>query len=117
MVEAELKQIIEITENAATELKRYLEKHGKPNAALRIFITAGGCAGLSYGMVIEEKVTEDDFVIEQHGAKIVIDRTSAPFIAGSRIDYREDKLMGGGFIIDNPNAVSTCGCGESFRIA
>jgi len=55
MVEAELKQIIEITENAATELKRYLEKHGKPNAALRIFITAGGCAGLSYGMVIEEK--------------------------------------------------------------
>lgn len=117
MVESELKQVIQITENAATELKRYLEKQGKQNAALRIFITAGGCAGLSYGMVVDEKLTEDDYVIEQFGVKIIVDRSSAPFLAGSKIDYRADKLMGGGFVIDNPNAVATCGCGESFKVA
>jgi iron-sulfur cluster assembly protein len=115
MVEAELRQIVQITEAAANELKKHLEKQGKPNAALRIFITAGGCAGLSYGMVIDEKITEDDYVIEQHSVKIIVDRSSAPFIAGSTIDYRSDKLMGGGFVVSNPNAVTTCGCGESFR--
>ncbi len=115
MTEVEIKQIVQITESAATELKRYLERQGKPNAALRIFITAGGCAGLSYGMVVDEKITEDDFVVEQYGARIVVDRSSAPFIAGSLIDYKADKLMGGGFVINNPNAVTTCGCGESFR--
>jgi iron-sulfur cluster assembly protein len=115
--ESDIKPIIQLTDQAAQELKSYLEKQGKPGAALRIFVTAGGCSGLSYGMVVDEKFSEDDFVIDQHGARVVVDRSSAPFIAGSVIDYKTEKLMGGGFVVTNPNAVTTCGCGESFRTA
>lgn len=112
---AEIKPVIQLTEKASAELKLYLERQGRPQAALRIFVTAGGCSGLSYGMVVDEKLTDDDYVIDVGGAKVVVDRSSAPFIAGSIVDYRSEKLMGGGFVVDNPNAVSTCGCGESFK--
>ena len=108
---------MQLTEKASDELRLYLQRQGKPNAALRIFVTAGGCAGLSYGMVVDEKLSDDDYVIEVGGAKIVVDRSSAPFIAGSTVDYQSEKLMGGGFVVNNPNAVSTCGCGESFKTA
>ncbi len=113
----EIKPIVELTEKAVGELKVYLEKQGKPSAALRIFVTAGGCSGLSYGMVVDDKFTDDDYVIDVGGAKVVVDRSSAPFIAGSTVDYHSEKLMGGGFVVNNPNAVSTCGCGESFKTA
>lgn len=115
--ETEIKPVVELTEKAASELKAYLEKQGKPGAALRIFVTAGGCSGLSYGMVVDDKFGGDDYVIEMSGAKLVVDRSSAPFIAGSVVDYKAEKLMGGGFVVNNPNAVSTCGCGESFKTA
>ena len=110
-----IKPVVDITENAASELKGYLEKQGKPMAGLRVFVSAGGCSGLSYGMVPEEKSSDDDYVITQHGAKLIVDKSSMPFIAGSVIDFQSDKLMGGGFVVKNPNAVSTCGCGESFK--
>jgi len=113
--DAAIKPVVQLTEQATRELKLYLERQGKPGAALRIFVTAGGCSGLSYGMVVDEKITEDDFVVVEDGAKVVVDRSSAPFIAGSVIDYKAEKLMGGGFVVSNPNAVTTCGCGESFR--
>jgi len=113
----EIKPVVDITESAAAELKLYLERQGKPGAGLRVFVSAGGCSGLSYGMVPEDKPTEDDYVIVQYGAKLVVDKSSMPFIAGSVIDFQSDKLMGGGFVVKNPNAVSTCGCGESFRTA
>lgn len=109
--------MVEITPQAAQELNVYLEKQGKPGAGLRVFVSAGGCSGLSYGMVPEDKTSEDDYVIVQHGAKIIVDKSSMPFIAGSLIDFQSDKLMGGGFVVKNPNAVSTCGCGESFKTA
>ncbi len=112
---AEIKPIVQLTPKAAVELKQYLQRQGKPSAALRIFVTAGGCSGLSYGMVVDEKLTDDDFVIVVDDARVVVDRSSAPFIAGSTVDYKSEKLMGGGFVVDNPNAVSTCGCGESFK--
>ena len=115
--ESEIKPIVELTAKAASELKGYLEKQGKPGAALRIFVTAGGCSGLSYGMVVDDKFSDDDYVITRDGAKVIVDRSSAPFIAGSVIDYKSEKLMGGGFVVNNPNAVSTCGCGESFKTA
>jgi iron-sulfur cluster assembly protein len=115
--ETAVKPIVELTERAASELKLYLSRQGKPHAALRIFVTAGGCSGLSYGMVVDEKLTEDDYVVDVSGAKVVVDRSSVPFIAGSTIDYKAEKLMGGGFVVSNPNAVSTCGCGESFKTA
>ena len=110
-----IKPVVDITENAASELKGYLEKQGKPMAGLRVFVSAGGCSGLSYGMVPEEKSSDDDYVIVQYGAKLIVDKSSMPFIAGSVIDFQSDKLMGGGFVVKNPNAVSTCGCGESFK--
>lgn len=113
----EIKPVVEITENAAQELRAYLEKQGKSEGGLRIFVSAGGCSGLSYGMVPEDKTTDDDYVIVQHGAKLIVDKSSMPFIAGSMIDFQSDKLMGGGFVVKNPNAVSTCGCGESFKTA
>jgi len=113
--EVEIKPIVQLTESAAIELRAYLERQGKPSAGLRVFVTAGGCSGLSYGMVPDEKITEDDYVVETHGARVIVDKSSAPFIAGSVIDYKNEKLMGGGFVVSNPNAVSTCGCGESFR--
>ena len=112
-----MKPIVQLTAKAAEELKIYLERQGRPNAALRIFVTAGGCSGLSYGMVVDDRLTEDDYVIDVSGAKVAVDRSSAPFIAGSVIDYKAEKLMGGGFVVNNPNAVSTCGCGESFKTA
>lgn len=115
--ETAVKPIVQLTESATAELKSYLSKQGKPDAALRIFVTAGGCSGLSYGMVVDDKLTDDDFVIDFGGAKVAVDRSSAPFIAGSTIDYKAEKLMGGGFVVSNPNAVSTCGCGESFKTA
>ena len=113
----EIKPVVDITEAAAEELKLYLEKQGKPGAGLRVFISAGGCSGLSYGMVPEDKPTDDDYVLTQYGAKLIIDKSSMPFIAGSVIDFQSDKLMGGGFVVKNPNAVSTCGCGGSFKTA
>lgn len=112
-----VKPIVQLTAKAADELKLYLERQNKPGAALRIFVTAGGCSGLSYGMVVDDKLSDDDFVIDVGGAKVAVDRSSAPFIAGSTVDYKSEKLMGGGFIVVNPNAVSTCGCGESFKTA
>ncbi|MBI3860131.1 MAG: iron-sulfur cluster assembly accessory protein [Thaumarchaeota archaeon] len=115
--EIEIKPIVELTAKAADELKLYLQRQGKPEAALRIFVTAGGCSGLSYGMVVDDKLTDDDYVITKDGARIAVDRSSAPFIAGSVVDYKAEKLMGGGFVVNNPNAVSTCGCGESFKTA
>jgi len=115
--ETDIKPIVELTDNAAGELKNYLERQGKPGSALRIFVTAGGCSGLSYGMVVDDKITDDDYVINKNGARLIVDRSSAPFIVGSVIDYKSEKLMGGGFVVSNPNAVSTCGCGESFKTA
>ena len=113
----EIKPVVEITPVAAEELKSYLGKQGKADGGLRVFVSAGGCSGLSYGMVPEDKETEDDYVVTQYGAKLIVDKSSMPFIAGSLIDFQSDKLMGGGFVVKNPNAVSTCGCGESFKTA
>jgi iron-sulfur cluster assembly protein len=110
-----IQPVVDITEGAAAELITYLAKQGKPAAGLRVFVSAGGCSGLSYGMVPEDRSSDDDYVILSHGAKLIIDKSSMPFIAGSIIDFQSDKLMGGGFVVKNPNAVSTCGCGESFK--
>jgi iron-sulfur cluster assembly protein len=112
-----IKPVVDITEQAASELKTYLVKQGKPGAGLRVFVSAGGCSGLSYGLVPEDKSTDDDYVIVQYGARLIVDKSSMPFLAGSVIDFQADKLMGGGFVVKNPNAVTTCGCGESFRTA
>lgn len=107
-------QILSVTPTALSKIKELLEQRQIPNHALRVFVTGGGCSGLSYGMAFEENIQEYDTLVEVEGVKLVVDATSILYIKGSVIDF-VDSLMGGGFSIDNPQAVSTCGCGHSFR--
>lgn len=106
--------MLTLTEPACNKIKEMMEKDGNPNLYLRIGVHAGGCSGFSYGMGFDDHKHEDDTELEQHGVRILVDAQSAPFLHGVEIDYKES-LMGGGFTIHNPNAVSTCGCGHSFR--
>lgn len=105
--------IITLTEKAAGEIKNLLEQQGIENGMLRVFVSGGGCSGLQYGMAIADEVEEGDLELEQHGVRILVDPLSLNYISGSSVDYVED-VMGGGFKIDNPNAVRSCGCGSSF---
>ncbi len=105
--------MVTLTPDAIKKVRSLLEKEAKQDYALRIFITGGGCAGFSYGMVFDDTIEEDDYVVEADGLKVVIDPLSAQYLKGAEIDYI-DGLMGSGFTINNPNAVSTCACGHSF---
>lgn len=105
---------ITLTPTAATKLSSLIEERGDPNSGLRVFVSGGGCSGMQYGMAIESEVREVDQVFESEGIKLIVDPNSLMYLAGSRVDYVEN-MMGGGFAIENPNAMSTCGCGHSFR--
>ena len=106
--------IMSITEAAASKLKTLLSEKEIPEHGLRVFVAGGGCSGMQYGMAFEAEAREFDAVVEAHGVKLFVDPTSAQHLGGSQVDY-VDNLMGGGFHIENPNAVTTCGCGHSFR--
>lgn len=106
---------INLTDKASSRLKEIIKAKGE-NLALRVMVRGGGCSGMEYGMALERNPRPDDNVAEQDGVKVVIDSNSLKFLDGSTIDY-VDSLMGGGFAINNPNATSTCGCGQSFRTA
>ena len=106
--------LLSITSAAATKLQALLAEKSIPDYGLRVFVAGGGCSGLQYGMAFEQHAREYDAVVDAHGVKLYLDPTSAQYLMGSTIDY-VDNLMGGGFRIDNPNAVATCGCGHSFR--
>ena len=99
---------------AASKIRALLTERNLPDHALRVFVAGGGCSGMQYGMAIEPQAGEFDSTFESDGVKVFIDPTSMMYLAGASIDY-VDNLMGGGFRIDNPNAVTTCGCGHSFR--
>ena len=105
---------IQITPEAAAVVKKLLVDKNVPDYGLRVFISGGGCSGLSYGMALEAEARPYDNVIEKDGVKVFIDPTSAMYLTGATIGY-EESLMGGGFKIDNPNASSSCGCGSSFQ--
>ncbi|WP_128475841.1 HesB/IscA family protein [Halorussus pelagicus] len=107
---------IEVTPDAADEALALLESEELDTgiAGLRLFVQQGGCAGLSYGMRFDEEPEEDDTVYEHHELRVFVDPASMNYIEGSVVDY-EDGLQGAGFHVDNPNVVSECGCGESFR--
>ena len=105
---------INITDSALAVVRKLLEEKNVPDHGLRVFVAGGGCSGLQYGMALEAEARPYDHVIEQDGVKIFIDPTSMMYLNNANIDY-EDSIMGGGFKIDNPNAVSTCGCGTSFK--
>lgn len=104
---------ISLTEAAAQKIKSLMEKEGNSHSYLRVFVTGGGCSGLSYGMTFEEKEEEGDHVVESNGVKLLIDEFSAPYLSGTVVDFQES-LMGTGFVINNPNAKSSCACGQSF---
>jgi iron-sulfur cluster assembly protein len=107
--------LISITPTAAAKVAELLEAEGNLELGLRIFVAGGGCSGLQYGMTLDE--TQDgDSIFEASGVRVLVDEMSAEYISGSEIDY-VDSLMGAGFAVNNPNAVSSCGCGHSFKTA
>ena len=106
---------IEFSGRAANKVAALIEDEGNALLKLRVFITGGGCSGFSYGFTFDEDVAEDDAVIERDGVTMLVDPMSYQYLSGAEIDYRED-LQGAQFIVTNPNASSTCGCGNSFAI-
>ena len=107
--------ILTITPAASEKVHELLEQENDPTLGLRIFVAGGGCSGLQYGMTLDEE-QEGDTVISQGSFKVLVDEMSLGYIDGSQVDY-VDSLMGAGFTVNNPNAVSSCGCGHSFKTA
>ena len=107
--------LITMTPAAAEKVRELLDTEGNPELGLRIFVAGGGCSGLQYGMTLDE-IQDGDSVFEVTGVRVLVDDMSAEYISGSEVDY-VDSLMGAGFTVNNPNAVSTCGCGHSFKTA
>jgi iron-sulfur cluster assembly protein len=106
---------ITLTETAADKLSAIMDEKGvRETHGLRVFVSGGGCSGLQYGMTFDSDPRPVDLVLDQHGLRVIIDPQSLRYMEGSSIDY-VDSLMGGGFHIENPNAVASCGCGQSFR--
>ena len=107
--------VLSITPAAAGKVRELLEQENDPTLALRVFVAGGGCSGLQYGMTLDEE-QDGDTLIVQSGIKVLVDEMSLGYINGSQVDY-VDSLMGAGFTVNNPNAVSSCGCGHSFKTA
>ncbi len=106
---------ISFSDKAAAKVKALLQAEGDDTLRLRVFITGGGCNGFSYGFTFDEDVADDDAVVDKNGVSMVVDAMSYPYLEGSEVDYVED-LNGSQFVVANPNAASTCGCGNSFSI-
>jgi iron-sulfur cluster insertion protein len=100
---------------AVEKLRELVAEEGNPNLMLRVFVQGGGCSGMSYGFTFDEVQNEDDFDFAYNDVKVVVDSMSMQYLQDSSIDYKED-LMGASFVIDNPQAQTTCGCGSSFSI-
>lgn len=104
-----------IKPNAVKRLQEIFAEDANPNNRLRVFVQGGGCAGFSYGFTFDEEQNEDDFEFALDGIKVLVDSMSMQYLQGADIDYQEE-LMGSSFVIDNPNAATTCGCGSSFSV-
>jgi iron-sulfur cluster insertion protein len=107
---------ITISDSCVSKIKDLLLEENNPLLNLRTFVQGGGCSGMQYGFTFDEEINEDDFILEQSGFKILIDSMSYQYLQGSTVDYKED-LQGSRFVIQNPNAQTTCGCGSSFSVA
>ncbi len=106
---------VTISENAAKRIAFLMGQEADPEAKLRVSVSGGGCSGFQYGFEFDRAINDDDQVIERDGAFVVIDETSLNYLAGSEIDFVDD-LVGAAFAITNPNATSSCGCGNSFSL-
>jgi iron-sulfur cluster insertion protein len=106
---------VNFTDNAANKVKNLLAEENNPELKLRVYITGGGCSGFQYGFTFDPTVNEDDTTVEKEGVMLLIDSMSFQYLVGAKIDYLED-LSGARFVIENPNATTTCGCGSSFGV-
>jgi iron-sulfur cluster insertion protein len=117
-VSAEVENIpspLVFTDNAAKKVKELIEEEGSPDLKLRVFVSGGGCSGFQYGFTFEEEVNEDDTLVQKDTVTLLIDPMSLQYLMGAEIDY-QDSLQGSQFVIRNPNATTTCGCGSSFSV-
>jgi len=101
------------TDAAAAKVKSLIEEEGNPDLKLRVFVSGGGCSGFQYGFTFDEVANEDDTAMEKNGVTLLVDPMSFQYLMGAEIDYKDD-IGGAQFVIKNPNAVTTCGCGSSF---
>ena len=104
-----------LTDSAAAKVAQLIAEEGNPNLKLRVFISGGGCSGFQYGFTFDETHADGDTQVEQLGVTLLVDPMSIQYLAGAEIDYKDD-LEGARFVIRNPNAVTTCGCGSSFSV-
>lgn len=104
-----------LTDQAAVKVKALRDEEGNPELKLRLYITGGGCAGFSYGFSFDENVNDGDTIIENGDVVLLVDQLSYPYLEGSQVDYTEG-LQGSRFVVNNPNASTTCGCGSSFTV-
>lgn len=107
--------MIDITTSAKEKIIDLLSEENNPKTALRTFVQGGGCSGFSYGFTFDEEKSEDDFEFSVGEFRVLVDAMSMQYLQGATIDYK-DELMGSSFVINNPNAQSTCGCGSSFSV-
>jgi len=112
---AEMPDLLVFTDSAADKVRELIEEEGNPDLKLRVFVSGGGCSGFQYGFTFDEEVAEDDTALEKNGVTLLIDSMSYQYLSGAEIDYTEG-LEGAQFVIRNPNATSTCGCGSSFSV-
>ena len=116
MVESYVPSVLQITDGAVNKILSLADSQDVNNSLnLRVYVTGGGCSGFQYGFSFDKVIDEEDTCITKDGANLVVDSLSLQYLEGSTVDYSED-LMGSKFIIINPNATTTCGCGESFSI-
>jgi iron-sulfur cluster insertion protein len=104
---------INFSDNAVKKVKELIEEEGTPDLKLRVFVSGGGCSGMQYGFTFEESINEDDTKVEKDNVMLLIDPMSLQYLTGAEIDY-QDNVQGSQFVIKNPNATTTCGCGSSF---
>jgi iron-sulfur cluster insertion protein len=110
---ATVQEPIKFTDNAAAKVSELIAEEGNDDLKLRVYVMGGGCSGFQYGFTFDEGVNEDDTQIEKNGVRVLIDSMSLQYLMGAEIDYTEE-LSGAQFVIRNPNAATTCGCGSSF---
>ena len=112
---AEMPAPILFTDSAAEKVRQLIDEEGNPDLKLRVFVQGGGCSGFQYGFTFDEESGEDDTVMQKNGVTLLIDAMSYQYLVGAEIDYKDD-LEGAQFVIKNPNAQTTCGCGSSFSV-
>jgi iron-sulfur cluster insertion protein len=112
---AEMPMPLVFTDSAADKVKQLIDEEGNPALKLRVFVQGGGCSGFQYGFTFDEEVGDDDTVMTKAGVQLLVDSMSYQYLVGAEIDYKDD-INGAQFVIKNPNATTTCGCGSSFSV-